>query len=342
MKKFLFTFVFFVQVVVNVNAQHAWAMAVIENERPVIVQYHGVPEKAENGVEYLRIYDDGFLFRREDANPIKLQYGYRIGDKRIYVYDYDSKKESLAFDFTLSAGDYFTTVNGMEWVVEDVKDTLVNISFDGSESKRLLSVKTLDGKQSDHWLEDFGSFANHFMINTLENVKFSQTLWMEYELGEYLAREINMDPFYCHDSGWMNGSYNDSTDDIAHTICHYENGKVTIESVQWWYDHRDYTCFYRTGDDIYNLYWWEFNPQIEEICYRLKKDIIEFEGLPDPVSGKYNIHIGNDEYATAISQRSHTSNPNIGIYSLQGRRLQSVPTRGFYIKDGRKKLNLGL
>ena len=43
-------------------------------------------------------------------------------------------------------------------------------------------------------------------------MKYSHTLWMEYDFGEYIAREINADPIYGHDSGWMDGHYNNLYD----------------------------------------------------------------------------------------------------------------------------------
>lgn len=95
-------------------------------------------------------------------------------------------------------------------------------------SKRLLKVSTVDGELTDQWLEDFGSFTNHFMIKSMADIKYSQTLWMEYENGEYLAREINADPLFAHDSGWMDSSHLNS--ELNEYIkCTYENGCVVFE-----------------------------------------------------------------------------------------------------------------
>ena len=277
-------------------------MAVIEQgkEVPIILEYHSVVEVAENGQEYHRIIDDSYRFRHEAYNPITLQYGYRWADKQMFIYDFEKQKETLGFDFSLSPGDHFTTFNGIEWTVEAAKDTLVNVSFCGlgeSVPKRLLTVRTLDGKQSDQWLEDFGSFTNHFMINPVENFKYSQTLWMEYDMGEYLTREISSDPFFAHDSGWLDGLYDDETNQ-NYTTCIFENGNIIFENVQWWYDHRDYTCFYRDGDEIYQLYSWEMEPHIDGGSLALRKDVINFKDLPIPISGQYIIHIGDNEYST--------------------------------------------
>ena len=318
-------------------AQHQWAIAIKEkgSDNPTIMEYHSVAETAGNDVEYHRIVDDSYRFRKETYNPVKLRYGYRLADRQIYIYDYESQKEALAFDFNLC----FTTYNGMEWRIEAVKDTLVNISFCGqgeNMSKRLLSVRTPDGEWSDQWLEDFGSFTNHFMINSMDQVEWSQTLWMEYKMGEYLAREINSDPFFAHDSGWMDGVYSEdeSTEQMK---CYYENGQVVFETVLCCYEHRDYSCFYRNGDNINRLFNWELRPHVDSGTSAMRKDVIVFEGLPKPVNRNYSIIIGDAKYSTNISNviMSH-QHPQSPLFDLQGRRIQEPHQQGIYIKDGKK------
>lgn len=321
-------------------AQHHWAMAIMEKgmERPVVMQYHGNKETAENGIVYYRIFNDEYVLCNDDYIPVKLQYGYRLADKKIFVYDFNNNEETLAFDFNLSAGDQFTTFNGMEWEVEAVKDTLVNIYYNktkGAESKKLLSVKSLDGQLTDKWLEDFGSFTYHFMINSMENIVCAQTLWMEYSFGDYIAREVHADPIYSHDSGYQEGTY-DNNYSSEYTKCTYENGQVVFENVKWWYPHREYSCFYREGDDIYRVYDCGMNPMVDIQVCDLVEDVITFNGLPAPASGKYTIHYDNNNYTTGIENISNIPDLNGGMYDMQGRRLLSQPTKGIYIKDGKK------
>ena len=323
---------------IELYAQQFWAVSVIEdgNVTPTILEYRGMAETAENQIEYYRIYDDSYKFRHEDYNPIKLQFGYRHADKQIFIYDFETQKETLAFDFSLSEGDHFKTFNGMEWVVEATKDTLVNVSYCGkgeSVSKRLLSVKTIDGKLSDKWLEDFGSFANRLMINSLENVRLSQTLWMEYDYGVYLAREISADPIFGHDSGWLEEIDSEPTGE-EYSKCTYENGQLTFEDVKLGWEHRDYTCYYRDGDDIYALYRWEMTPHVDNGNSIQIKDVTIFYGLPAPESGKYVIHVNENQYPTIIGKVSLPSHSS-RIYDLQGRRMWQHPTN-VYIKDGQK------
>lgn len=328
---------------VSMRAQNMWSMAVLNKgeESPTIFIFHGMEEKAENGKEYLRIFDDSYQFRNAPYEPVKLPFGYRMADKKIYIYDYDAKKEVVAFDFTLSVGDHFTTCNGMQWEVLSAKDTMVNVSesdcgLGESVSKRLLSVRTLDGTMTDQWLEDFGSFANHFMVRSMDNIGFSHTLWMEYGYGEYLARDICADPFYSHDSGWL-ASRCEGGEEDSYAKCYLENGNVVFENVQWAWEHRDYSCFYRKGDDIYQLYGWELAPYVDDGDQALRKDVFTFKGLPTPASGAYTLHVDNDTYSTgirpAIISPKHTQHH---IYDLQGRRLSGKPAQGVYIKDGKK------
>jgi hypothetical protein len=321
-------------------AQQYWAIAVIENgkTKPDIMEYHSVVETAGNGIDYYRIYDDSYKGRKEAYSPVRLQYGYRWTGKKMFIYDFESQHETLAFDFSLSKGDHFTTFNGMEWKIEAVKDTLVNISFCGQGvcvSKRLLTVSTLDDNLSDQWLEGFGSFAYHFMINSLENVKNSQTLWMEYGMGEYLARNISIGPIFGHDSGWLDGTYSDEPFTNNYANFYFENGLLIFENAQWWYEHREYSCLYQDGDCIYNIYNWELEPHIDGGALTLMKDVITFEGLPTPVNGNYTIYVKDNEYTTGISNVKSYTQPTSFLYDMQGRRLTTVPKHGVYIKDGK-------
>lgn len=321
---------------IELCAQRYWALAVMEQgkEKPTIMEYLGSKEMAENGKEYFRVRDI------TGHQPTNLQYGYnyRWADKQIVIYDFNSQKETIAFDFNLTPGNRFTTFNGMEWVVETVKDTVVNISFCGlgeSVTKRLFTVRTTDGKQSDQWLEDFGSFTNLLMIDRLDNVRYSHTLWLEYYYGKNLAREINADPFFAHDSGWIDRAY-ESDSKEEYSKCYFENGQVVFQSIAWRWPHREYTCFYRDGDDIYRLYSCELSPHVDGGTYAYRKDVITFQGLPAPASGCYNIHIGGDNYTTGISHTGTPVQAKGAFYNLQGQRLWQKPKKGMFIKDGRK------
>ncbi len=320
-----------------------WRMAVMQNgdERPTLLLYSAVGDTTVNGNVYLRIEDDSYLPGQEADYPIRLPYGYRLADKKIYIYDFEHHKETVGFDFTLSVGDHFTTCNGMQWEVVDAKDTLVDIStrgIGGNISKRLLSVRTLDGKTTDQWLEDFGSFTNHLMIKSLDNVKISHMLWMMYGTGEFLALEISADPFYAHVSKWIDNDEDLDDGKVSDTFSafSYGNGTLSLINKRVAYGHRFYSCFYRDGDDIYRVSSEEMEHPAS--CpLSLKIDTFNLTGVPVPASGAYTLHVDNGTYSTgirpAIVSPKHTRHH---IYDLQGRPLSGKPTWGVYIEDGKK------
>ena len=329
------------------QAQHSWAMATIENGKnmPSFSKFQCLSEKGSNGVDYYRMYDWGFQIRQEYYNPVKLQYGYRMEDKRIFVYDFEKEEECLAFDFTLTVGDRFATYNGMEWTIEAAADTLVNTSYMGMGencTKRLLKVRSVDGKYSDQWLEDFGSFSNHFMILPMNETQQTQTLWMEYEEGQYLAREISLDPLFAHDSGAPreeSGAFNG-----LFVNCTYKDGTLVVEDERYRSPNREYTCFYRVGDDLYRAYVWELNPGTEAAYVVWYRDIAYYYGLPVPQSGKYTMHFNMDERPADestkivnVTDATLKEKPNSSFYDLTGRPV-SAPTKGIYIQNGKKVL----
>lgn len=325
----------------QLNAQGWWTLAVMEDgwDRPAVKLYYGMSEKAADGTEYLRIYDKSIRVEDGTYPGVKLRYGYRTADRQIYVYDFETEKETLAFDFSLSPGDCFTTFNGVEWKVESARDTLMNITWRNlgpSVKKRLLTVKSADGKHTDQWLEDFGSFTNHLMIGGLEHLKCGQALWMDYDdSGDVFAREISADPFYAHDSGWLDAAAaGDEPDEFFK--CEYKDGAVVFEDVRWAWEHRGYSCYWREGDDIYRIYSDELIPHIDGGDKALRSDVATFAGVPAPVSGAYTIHVNGNTYTTGIGGVGMTSQPAGHCYDLSGRRLKSQPENGTYIKDGKK------
>ncbi|MBR6371483.1 MAG: hypothetical protein IKS24_10510 [Bacteroidaceae bacterium] len=320
------------------QAQNSWAMAMIEEGEnlPSFKEFRCKSETGANGIDYLRIYDYSYRIRKElFDNPEKLKYGYRIADKQIFIYDFETEEERLAFDFTLSAGDRFKTYNGTEWKIETVSDTLVNTSYIGkgeSCTKLLMKVHSVDGRYSDEWLEDFGSFSNHLMILPINGVVQTQTLWMEYDFGHYLVREISSDPLYTHDSGMP-----ERTDDpVESYCCTYSDGTLKLELNGYHSPNREYICFCRVGDGFYWAYKWDLNPATEAAYVVWYKDVAFFTNFPEPQSGKYTIR-SSDEY-TGIKELTSDKSNNLlesPVYDLNGRK-HTAPAKDVFIHWGQK------
>ena len=344
--KSFFTVLLFASAI-TMQAQNSWAMATIEEGRiwPSFTMFRCTAEKGANGTDYYRIYDWGFFIRKEYYNPTMLQYGYRVADKQIFVYDYDKNEECLAFDFTLAAGDRFITYNGMEWEVDAAVDTLVNLSYSSqteSCTKRLLRVHSVDGLYSDQWLEDFGSLANHLMIRPMSQNSCSQTLWMEYDYGYYLVRELSLDPLFTHDSGMPEDNHQ-HTHGTGHSEVTYSDGTLRVEREGFHSPNRQYTCYYRVDDDLYNAYTWDLNPATNAAYTVWHKEIAYFYGLPAPQSGEYTVHFLTGDLPTGIHDVEDSSIPvnsdqaKSSLFDLQGRRLSQKPARGVYIQGGMKR-----
>ena len=329
-----------------------WAMATIEEGKsmPTLTWYICDPQKGANGVKYQRIYDASCHIDHIYQAPKTLPYGFRLADKSIYIYDFDSKEERLAFDFTLSVGDRFTTYNGIEWLVDAVGDTLVNLSYkeEGEpSSKRLLKVKSTNGQYTDTWLEDFGSLSNHFMILPLKEKQRTHTLWMQYDYGHNLVRIISDDPLYTHDNGYPEYDYNsrpypEYVDQPIYFYSTYANGMLEVAVRDDFSPNRLYYCLYRVGDDLYNAFHWSISPGTDLDGVKMRR---QYEycipGLPAPQSGQYTINYDKREpsnetvIANTTADNSWSTPP---LYDLQGRKLQQKPSKGMYIQGGKKVL----
>lgn len=328
----------------NLRAQFiesTWAIGTVVDgqNKPIITMYKGFLEKGTNDAEYVRMHEVDWIVYCKYFNLIPLQYGYRMADRKIFIYDYANDKENLAFDFTLSAGEHFTTFNGTEWIVEEVRDTLVNISYmaEGEPSvKTLMTVRSADGVYTDQWLEDFGSFTNHFMIKSMEEMKNSHTLWMSLDYGYDIVREIHADPFFTHYSPWDGKELEDPTNDYVDYF--YEDGILTVEDLRWRTYNNEYYCYYRVGDDIYNAFKWDVTGWSFMIVLK-RKDTTIFRGIPEPQSGCYTIHFSLEEEpgeSLLITLPAKNAVENSSVYDLQGRKLESTPSQGLYIQNGRK------
>lgn len=346
---YLYVYTLAISFVTNASAlfaQNSWAMAVIKDGqcKPLISEYCCLPEIGGNSISYFRIYDANYITQNKCYFPQKLQYGYRLEDKHIYIYDFDSNEERLAFDFTLKEGDTFKTFNGIDWIVESANDTLVNLSYKGLGdmcSKRILKVRSKSGAYEDLWIEDFGSLSNHFMILPLNEQDRFFTLWIESDRGCYLINEISSDPLYSHDFGFPNET--DKGNLIVTSNCTYEDFDLKVDYCQYRSVNHEYKCFYRNGNNFYYAFAWELNPALETCESVLEKGSFCFHEVPPLEGGEYIVNFNyegetNTEANDMPLIRSNNENVILykNSYDISGRKLPFYVTKGVKLIDGEK------
>lgn len=93
------------------SAQQSWAIVSLESNQdtPKVAEYHSLPGKGANGIEYMRIYDDSYRFRNEAYNPESGSYTIHVGDNA-----YTTGVKGIADNATKAAGMYDLTGRKLE------------------------------------------------------------------------------------------------------------------------------------------------------------------------------------------------------------------------------------
>lgn len=208
----------------SAQATYAWAIATSDQEQQEvnIAKYVTRQEVVAEGKTCHRIlvFNKSHVPGNAEDMFLQTRYGFREEGRKVFVYDFETGQERVALDYTLAPGDPFTTYNGENWVITAARDTLIKdygFSAQGYEKEhRLLEVRNTADGRTDTWLEGFGSFAHHLLIE--QPAAGSLLLWVFDESpGEgtehYIAREISADPLFAHDTGWMEGGRQHGPDD---------------------------------------------------------------------------------------------------------------------------------
>ena len=280
-----------------------------------------------NGLTYRPDFDRKFCYRQD-------------GDK-IYRYSVLEDKELLVIDYGLQVGDIFPLCEGLSLQVEDVSDTTI-VFFDWDEETldstvcKRLHLKGVEHPQfKDEWVEMFGSMRyginppakaedlgqSHLMYAAfgefIHMCDFSlQGVWgMEAVLGEEYPRSseyVEMDPieFSLRNDSLHIGGY--IRNDCAGPL---------------------YILFERGADEItlstYELPW-------DADCYSFFKIDISLPGFSQD---KYTIKYRESTFEVTQGDVSIDDVESDVVitpyYDLQGRPV-AHPTRGIYIKDGKK------
>lgn len=337
----------------SAQATYAWAIATSDQEQQEvnIAKYVTRQEVVAEGKTCHRIlvFNKSHVPGNAEDMFLQTRYGFREEGRKVFVYDFETGQERVALDYTLAPGDPFTTYNGENWVITAARDTLIKdygFGAQGYEKEhRLLEVRNTADGRTDTWLEGFGSFAHHLLIE--QPAAGSLLLWVFDESpGEgtehYIAREISADPLFAHDTGWMEGG--DSTDPttgLPVTTATLKGDTLILTDRRNRWPSRYYTSFYRKGDDLYVKEMWEFQPYVDDHSQTFwHSDVACFRGLPAPASGAYTLHLAGDQtISTRISPAEATlRKPTRGTFDLQGRKAPAKPLPGIYVQDGQKHI----
>ena len=260
-------------------------------------------------------------------------YCYRQNGKKVYRCTIADGKEQLVLDFGLQVGETFSLCENFSLQVESVSDTLIASGW-GEEllCKRLCLKGVEQPSFQDVWIEKFGSVC--YGINPPTKAEdFSQTdlmyavsggfyyladfsregVWgMAPMLGEEYPKYIESDPlmFTLKDGALHIGGYirNDCAGPL-YLLVEEKSEKIILTT-------------YELPEDA--------------DCYSYFKIDVTIPGL---TQDKYTIHYGGREIVVTQGSASvddiERESIDAAYYDLMGRKV-AHPTRGIYIKDGRK------
>ena len=153
---------------------HRQGIVILGNDGIKMETYWSYCTKASNDKSYFRWFDEVIDFHSNEPfsyNPKPLPYGYRYDNEKMYVYNFLTDEESVAYDFTLQPGEQFTTPDGISWEVAERRKELFESMWDPEyhapdfrNELVVLSLKSMDGTMTDEWVQYVGSI--HYPIQT--------------------------------------------------------------------------------------------------------------------------------------------------------------------------------
>ena len=304
--------------------------------------------KAPNGVYYYRWWNGEVRFRTpngiyepvdddfcnpKDREP--LDYGYRFEDGKMYVYNFKTEKEAVAYDFTLQPGEQFTTPDGVCWEVVNRKTEVFESDFEGQTDYRnehvVLSVRSSDGKMTDEWVENIGPIR--FPIQNWGRTDIISSHTAFFNFGDQKDKLVYFpfaeDPIY---GQYVNVEPSPDANEYGarnFMVSAGENSlNVSINCYTWFTRHYCYT--YR-NDKTFDIHSFELGPKRDGGAGSPSFGLT----FPDaPSFDNYNVTYNGETLTTAIGAPQEPSNIKFP-YDLNGRRTDK-PTKGIYIQNGRK------
>lgn len=280
------------------------------------------------------------------------RYCYRQDGDKVYCYSFAEGKESLVMDFGLDVGDVFTLYEGCNVVVEQKNDTLLTCWDVQMTCKKLLLRGVERPDFTDTWIEGIGSL--HYGINPPKaeetyllhsslyigegNKDYSdyRTFIFEFHKDDLcatmvtLGEEIYEDAFSDHNE-YMEAFYEDKllTLDLRNDTLHI-GGYIGTYCEQSLY------FLIEEGVGTIHITSIPFPLDLEADCFSINRIDANFPGF---TQDSYTVNFWGRTYQISRSETSlatlEQENEDVPYYDLQGRKVTN-PTRGVYIKDGRK------
>lgn len=318
---------------------------------PFVDKCRGFMLYESNECSYYTLYGectiDGVDYIKEGEG----RYAYRQDGDKVYCYSFAEGKESLVMDFGLEVGDIFTLYEGFDVVVEQKSDTLLACWNAQMTCKRLLLRGVEQPDFTDTWIEGIGSLRYGINPPKAEDTYLlHSSLYME-ECKDYcdyctfifdpqkddlyatmvtLGEEIYEDAFSDHNE-YMEAFYEDKllTLDLRNDTLHI-GGYIGTYCEQSLY------LLIEEGVDTIYIMSIPFPLDPEADCLSINRIDANFPGF---TQDSYTVNFWGRIYQISRSETSLTiveqKNEDAPYYDLQGRKVVN-PTRGIYIKGGRK------
>ena len=330
---------------------HRQGFVILDNEGIKMKAYESYRTKASNDKYYYRWFDgyiDFHTFEPFYYNPKPLPYGYRHEGEKMYVYNFLTEEESVAYDFALQPGEHFTTPDGVCWEVVDRRKMSFKSEldvdfhqFDFNDELVVLSLKSVDGTLTDEWVQYIGSI--HYPIQTMESSDIKCVRTAFFNLGDMDDKLVYFnfaeDPLYGQYVEVLPDSYANTELTRNYSIAvGNESLNIAINYYTWFTRHYCYT--YRSGN-TFDLHSFELGPYLDD-GDATPSFGLTFPGAPSFES--YNV-IYNGEQLSSSIKASRTEDDAMlqdgQSFDLTGRRLTTRPMKGLYIQGGEIRVSCG-
>ena len=318
---------------------------------PFVDKCRGFMLYESNECSYYTLYGECTIEGIDYIKEVHGRYCYRQEGNKVYCYSFAEGKESLVMDFGLEVGDIFTLYEGFDVVVEQKSDTLLACWNAQMTCKKLLLRGVEQPDFTDTWIEGIGSLRYGINPPKAEDTYLlHSSLYME-ECKDYcdyctfifdpqkddlyatmvtLGEEIYEDAFSDHNE-YMEAFYEDKllTLDLRNDTLHI-GGYIGTYCEQSLY------LLIEEGVDTIYIMSIPFPLDPEADCRSVNRIDANFPGF---TRDNYIVNFWGRSYRISRSDTSQTAleqeSEDPLCYDLQGRRVAN-PTRGIYIKDGKK------